>query len=149
MKQALKKILIFLAALILLFALFLAIEWVFVIFPNMQSAEGNIAEYEPGAVGVAESGRIDYNESHGAMYINNEIIVSVRASASSGTISSLFDNFDAEVDNSMSDIGIYRLIFHESMTYDDLESIIDEIKADPFVDDAYLNTVMVLENDNQ
>lgn len=147
MKKIIKKIAVFLIALILLFALFV-VAWVFLIFPSFVAPKDEIAEVEPGSIQIAEdSEKIDFNEANGVLYVNNEIIVFVRASASEDKIAALFDSFDAEIDESMADIDVYRLVFKEAMTYDDLESLIKKIKSDPIVENAYLNTVTEFEAD--
>ena len=138
---------LFLIALILLFALFV-VAWVFLIFPSFVAPKDEVAEVEPGSIQIAEdSEKIDFNEANGVLYVNNEIIVFVRASASEDKIAALFDSFDAEIDESMADIDVYRLVFKEAMTYDDLESLIKKIKSDPTVENAYLNTVTEFEAD--
>ena len=147
MKKIIKKIAVFLIALILLFALFV-VAWVFLIFPSFVAPKDEVAEVEPGSIQIAEdSEKIDFNEANGVLYVNNEIIVFVRASASEDKIAALFDSFDAEIDESMADIDVYRLVFKEAMTYDDLESLIKKIKSDPTVENAYLNTVTEFEAD--
>lgn len=147
MKKIIKKIAVFLIALILLIALFV-VAWVFLIFPSLVAPKDEVAEVEPGSVQIAEdSEKIDFNETNGVLYVNNEVIVFVRASASEDKIAALFDSFDAEIDESMADIDVYRLVFKEAMTYDDLESLIKEIKSNPIVENAYLNTVTEFEAD--
>ena len=147
MKKIIKKIAVFLIALILLLALFV-VAWVFLIFPSFVAPKDEVAEVEPGSVQIAEdSEKIDFNEANGVLYVNNEVIVFVRASATEDKIAALFDSFDAEIDESMADIGVYRLVFQKAMTYDDLESLIKKIKSDPIVENAYLNTVSEFEAD--
>lgn len=147
MKKIIKKIAVFLIVLILLLVLFV-VAWVFLIFPSFVAPKDEVAEVEPGSVQIAEdSEKIDFNEANGVLYVNNEVIVFVRASASEDKIAALFDSFDAEIDESMADIDVYRLVFKEAMTYDDLESLIKKIKSDPIVENAYLNTVTEFEAD--
>lgn len=147
MKKIIKKIVVFLIVLILLLVLFV-VAWVFLIFPSFVAPKDEVAEVEPGSVQIAEdSEKIDFNEANGVLYVNNEVIVFVRASASEDKIAALFDSFDAEIDESMADIDVYRLVFKEAMTYDDLESLIKKIKSDPIVENAYLNTVTEFEAD--
>lgn len=147
MKKIIKKIAVFLIALLLLLAI-LVVAWVFLIFPNFVAPKDEVAEVEPGAIEIAEeSEKIDFNESNGVLYVNNEVIVFVRSSASEDKISALLSSFEAEIDESMADIGVYRLVFPKVMTYDDLESLIKKIKSDPIVENAYLNTVTEFEAD--
>ncbi len=141
MKKIIKKIAVFSIALLLLLAVFV-VAWVFLIFPGFVAPKEEVAEVEPGAIEMAEeSEKIDFNESNGVLYVNNEVIVFVRVSASEDKISALFSSFEAEIDESMADIGVYRFVFQNAMTYDDLESLIQKIKSDPIVENAYLNTV--------
>jgi len=145
MKKALKRLLIVLLVLAVLFALFLA-AWVFLIYPNFV-AQGDPGE-EPGIVEIAEkSERIDFNEENGVPYMNNEVVVFVSASASEEEAADLLGRYDADVDDSMADIRVYRLVFGEAMEYGELEDLIEELKDDPIVEDAYLNTVTELETD--
>ncbi len=147
MKKKLKKILIFFISLLVLFALFV-VAWAFLIFPTFVAPKDEIAEVEPGTVEIAEeSEKIDLNESNGILYVNNEIIVFIRTSASPEKATVLMESFDAEIDSSMADIGVYRLVFKKAMTYDDLESLIKKIKADPIIENAYINTVTEFESD--
>lgn len=147
MKKIIKKIAIFLVALILLLALFV-VAWVFLIFPSFVAPKDEVAEVEPGSIQIAEnSEKIDFNEANGVLYVNNEVIIFVRASASEDKIAALFDSYDAEIDESMADIDVYRLVFKEAMTYDNLEALIKKIKANPIVENAYLNTVTEFEAD--
>ena len=147
MKKIIKKIAVFLIALILLLALFV-VAWVFLIFPSFVAPKDEVAEVEPGSVQIAEdSEKIDFNEANGVLYVNNEVIIFVRASASEDKIAALFDSYDAEIDESMADIDVYRLVFKEAMTYDNLEALIKKIKANPIVENAYLNTVTEFEAD--
>lgn len=147
MKKIIKKIAVFLIALILLLALFV-VAWVFLIFPSFVAPKDEVAEVETGSVQIAEdSEKIDFNESNGVLYVNNEVVVFVRSSASEEKIAALFNSFDAEIDESMADIDVYRLVFKEAMMYADLESLIKKIKSDPIVENAYLNTVTEFEAD--
>lgn len=147
MKKILKKTAVFFIALLLLFVL-LAAAWVFFIFPNFVAPDEEIAEAEPEFAEIAEeSEKIDFNDENGVLYVNNEIVVFVSATAAEDEISALFDTYDAEIDASMADIGVYRLVFKKGMTYDELESLLKKIKSDPVVEDAYLNTVTEFEAD--
>ena len=118
MKKIIKRIAIFLIVLLILTAVFLAM-WVFYIFPHFFTPKDEFVEDEPGIVELAEtSEKIDVNESSGLVYVNNEVIVLTKTWASEAKILALFDTLEAEVDSSMADIGVYRLIFQNSMTYE-------------------------------
>ena len=147
MKKTVKNLLIFLIALIFLLILF-SLAWAFFIFPNFISPKDEVEETETRFHKIAkESEKIDFNESNGMLYVNNEVVVFIKDETAKEKISALFDSFDAEVDESMSDINVYRLSFKKSMTYEELESLIKKIKSDSIVDNAYLNTVSEFESD--
>lgn len=148
MKKTLKIIIITLIALLLLFVLSIA-AWVFIVIPNLESAESGISEPGPAMSEIAEiSEKIDFNESNGVLYVNNEVVVFVRSSATEEKITALFDSLDAEIDDSMADIYVYRLVFREAMSYDELEAMVKRIKAESIVENAYLNTVTELQSDS-
>lgn len=147
MKKILKRILIAVVILLVLFVVFLA-AWVFLIFPTFFAGESETAEPQPGIVEKAEeSERIDFNSSNGVAYVNNEVVVFVKETADQKKISDLFDGLGAEIDDSMADIYLYRLIFRESMSYDELDSLVGRINAEPIVERAYINAVTELETD--
>lgn len=147
MKKILKRILIVVLVLLLLLALFVA-AWVFLIVPNWISPENESGELQLEFHEFAEeSETIDFNESNGVLYVNNEVVVFVEPSAAQEEIAALFDRYDADVDDSMADISVYKLIFRKGMTYDELESRVKKLKSNAIVEDAYLNTVVGLEED--
>ncbi len=146
MNKTLKKFLILLAVLILLFALFMA-AWVFLIFPRFVSPNRN-AQTEPGIVDLANaSEKVDLNESNGLIYVNNELVVFASPAASPESVRALLEPLGAQIDASMADIFVYRLVFKEAMSYEDLEALILKIKAEPIIEDAYLNPVTELTPD--
>ena len=148
MNKLIKKILIAAASVLLLFALFI-VAWVFLIFPNfVEPDQSEVSEPKPGPVSIAEeSEQVDFNEENGVLYVNNEVVVFIRTTAAQDRIDALFDSLDAEVDNTMADIGVYRLVFANAMSYDELESLINRIKSESIVENAYINTVTELESD--
>lgn len=147
MKKPFKKIIIFLIIALLLFVTFI-LAWAFFIYPNFFDKNDNVKEAEPGVIEVTEeSKRVDFNESNGILYVNNEIVIFIRESASPEKQSALLDSLDAEIDDTMADIGIYRVVFGNAMTYDELESLVNKLKSDPIVEDAYLNTVTEFSSD--
>lgn len=147
MKKIIKKIVIFFIVLVFLFVLFMGV-WAFFIFPNFIAVNNEHVENERGIAEIAEeSEKVDFNESNGVLYVNNEVIVFVRESAQEKEISALFDSFKSEVDEAMADIGVYRLVFKNAMRYDELEALIKKIQSDPIVENAYLNTVTEFEAD--
>ncbi|MGN0315923.1 MAG: S8 family serine peptidase [Fusicatenibacter sp.] len=147
MKKKIKKAVIALVLVLLLFAGFL-VMWVWFIFPHVypsQSEEGNAPI---GHVEIAEkSETIDFDEETGMLYVNNEIVVLIREAASEEEIGEFLKGYDAEIDDSMADIGIYKLTFPEAMEYETLTDLVKEMKASPVAEDAYLNLVTELEED--
>ena len=134
MRKILKRLGIGLAVALLLFALFLA-AWVLVIFPNFVDTGRQPDEDEPGMVELAEeSPRIDFRESNGMLYINNEVVVFLRTSVEAEEAAAFLASYEAEVDDAMADIGIYKLIFPEAMTYEELEELLREIRSHDLVE---------------
>ncbi|MCR4650292.1 MAG: S8 family serine peptidase [Lachnospiraceae bacterium] len=84
---------------------------------------------------------IDFNTDKGILYINNEIIVYMDEYASDEETERLLSSMDVMADDSMKDIGIYRLIFTEAMSYEELETKIKVLKSNPLVEDAFINYV--------
>ena len=149
MRKILKRLGIGLAVALLFFALFLA-AWVLVIFPNFVDTGRQPDEDEPGMVELAEeSPRIDFRESNGMLYINNEVVVFLRTSVEAEEAAAFLASYEAEVDDAMADIGIYKLIFPEALTYEELEELLREIRSHDLVENAYLNTVTQWETDTQ
>lgn len=147
MKKTLKKLLIVLMILLLLFAAFL-VAWVFLIYPRFVAPKAEAVEPDTGFSEIAaESEHIDFNESKGILYVNNEVVVFVEDGATPESISALFAPWKAQVDDTMGDIGLYKLVLEEAMSYEDLNALLQTLKADPIVTDAYLNTVTALETD--
>lgn len=147
MKKILKKAAVVLIVLILLLALFVA-SWAFFLGPRLVATGDGTTDIASEFIQLAEeSEKIDFNELNGVLYVNNEIIVFIKASVTEEQVSALFASYNAQVDDSMSDIDVYRLILNEAMTYSDLESLVGKIKADPIVEDAYVNAVSGFEAD--
>ena len=139
MKKKLKGFLAFLAILLGLAVLTTA-GVVFVLPRFINASEDTSSEIE-----MPE--KMEINESNGMLYMNNEAIIFIRQPVRQEAVAELFEAYEAQVDDSMADIGIYRLIFQESMEYDELEDLIEELKEDPNVEDAYLNLGIEFEED--
>lgn len=82
---------------------------------------------------------VDCDVETGTYYINNEIILFAGTGATEEQINGLLSGLGAQVDKSMADIAVYRLIYPEAMTYEELNALVEQLKADPLVEDAYLN----------
>ncbi len=149
MSKSLKTVLIVFASAIGAFVAFLLL-WALVLFPNFIEKKGSSDEESSEGPTLAEvadlSPVIDRNDADGTVYVNNEIIVFIDPETSNAQRDQFFESLGAEVDDSMGDIGVYRLIFGNSMTHDDLQALIEELKTQPIVDDAYLNLVTEFEN---
>jgi len=89
-----------------------------------------------------EAENVDYNRENGRLYVNNEVVVYVSMSASMEEIEAFMRQYDGQVDASMADIGIYRLVLREAMTYEALEALVAEMRNGEIVEDAFLNSVV-------
>ena len=148
MNKVLKKLLIAFAVLVLCVAAFL-VSWVYLIFPKLQNSD-LYRSTDPSArieTIAEENEQIDFNESSGLLYVNNEIVVVAAADAGSGDMNALAAEQGATIDDTMADIGIYKFTYPARMSYKKLESTITEIKENLSVADAYFNTVSPLEAD--
>ena len=145
MKKMVKRLIILLIVLLFLAASFIA-AWTFLIFPNFVSPKIESEKEEAEIAAAPEN--MELNESNGVRYMNNEVIVFVRASAAQDEIDDLFASYEAQVDDSMAEIGLYRLLLPESMDYDKLEDLVEDLKDEPNVEEAYLNPVVELEADD-
>lgn len=141
MPKGLKVLLIGLLILIFLAAL-VFVGWRFVLFPAV--VEEQVTSPDPLAEMEAfaeEAENVDLDDETGMLYVNNEVIVFFAASASQKEIQDLLSDQDADVDEAMADLGIYRLIYPDAMPYEDLEHLVRKLKRQPIVEDAYINLV--------
>ena len=148
MNSLLKKFLIGLLVLVLVTVLILA-AWVFLISPNLERKKAIEPEEAAKDIEkiVKEYDQVDFNEELGLPYINNEVIVVATEYAGTREIESLAWRFDATVDSTMGDIGIYRFSFPVSKSYSELERIVNDLKRNELVEDAYLSLVSSVEPD--
>jgi hypothetical protein len=84
------------------------------------------------------AGNISLNKENGLRYVNNEVIVVTYDGVTLTEVEAIADEFSANIDSAMDDIGILRFQFDNPMTYDELNQIIDKIKKYEIVEDAYL-----------
>lgn len=84
---------------------------------------------------------VDYDEESGILYVNNRIIVVVASNCDIETVALLAGNFGVTLDDSMADIGIFAFEFEETKKYAELQSIIENIKDNLWVQEAYLDVV--------
>lgn len=90
---------------------------------------------------LSENDHIKLNEENGIIYVTNEIIVISKIDAQIDDIRNLAIEQSATIDESMADIGIYRFIYGEPMSYEDINTKIEAFKQNELVDDAYYNIV--------
>lgn len=85
---------------------------------------------------------ITFSESTGMLYINNEIVVMANKSARESDIRSLAGEYEAEIADFDSDLGVYLLRFSKKMSISTIESLAAELKEHSIVDDAFVNPVI-------
>ncbi|MBM6676284.1 S8 family serine peptidase [Olsenella uli] len=96
-----------------------------------------------------QSERVDIDESSGIVYVNNEILVYTTTDADPDEAKALFSSVGAsDVDETMADIGLYRLVFSDAMSYEELNSVVETLSESPLVDTASIDPVSTLENDD-
>lgn len=88
---------------------------------------------------------ISYDEESGVAYVNNEIVIIAKEDASQTDIESLAKRYDASISNSMEDIGIYKVSFNGALDLAELEKKVNKLKNEKIIDDAYINTIILLE----
>lgn len=142
MKRWIKRVLIFLAAACLL----LAAGWMFLLSPTL-SPENSAGGVEEIIQLVSESPYIDFDQDTGILYVNNEVIVFLDSDASPQQVQAFLDFQQAQVDDFMADLHIYRLIYPQQMTFDELEGLVEQLKSNAIVEDAYPNPVILSDSD--
>ncbi len=148
MKTKTKKILIISTVSVLVFALIMSALYMFVISPLLVKADVSGIDTVAEMTKFAENAEtVDFDTDSGMLYVNNEVIVYAKATATAEELATLFKSFDAVADDAMADIGIYKLTLKSAKSYDELEDIVDDIKDSKLVDDAYLNLVSKIEAD--
>lgn len=80
-------------------------------------------EVEPG----------DIAEYNGVQYINNEIIVIMEDGVTDEQVDELFSKYNADVDKSLAEQDLYLMVFPEVMSYEQINSLVEELEADPIV----------------
>ena len=96
-----------------------------------------------------ENEYVEFNEENGIIYVNDEIIIVSKEDAQIDDIRNLAIEQNATIDEAMSDIGIYRFIYSEPMSYEDINTKIEALKQNALVDDAYYNIVSLDESDTE
>ena len=85
---------------------------------------------------------IGFDAATGTPYIDNEVLVTLAEDADATEAEELLSSLGASVDESMADLGIYRITYADALSYDELNAKVEELKANPLVEDAYLNLVV-------
>ena len=95
-----------------------------------------------------QSERVDLDESSGVAYVNNEVIVYLALDANADDAAGLFSSVGAsDVDDTMGDIGLYRLVFPDAMSHEELISVVATLSESPLVSSASLDPVIMPEED--
>ena len=76
--------------------------------------------------------------------VPDEIILSFRETATEQQITAYLSRLDAVVDDTLSDIGMYRLKLPVSLSLEELDILADTLREAEIVENVYLNTVMQL-----
>jgi len=92
---------------------------------------------------------IDFNHETGSLYINNEVIVMVYEHVPLESVATLAERINAEIVYAMEDIGFYQFRLERSMSYAELNGLIDTLKNDAIVENAFFNDVFELEHDSE
>ena len=146
MKKGMKKFLIGLIIFVVVAIALLAL-WVFLIYPKFVRNSDNHSSVDLAKF-AKNTPHVELDKKSGMMYIDNEIVVISSEYASATDISSVAAGIGASVDSSMADIGIYKFNFGTPKSSDELNTILENVKNNPYVDDAYLNLVIVEDEDS-
>lgn len=94
-----------------------------------------------------EYSEISYDEKKKIPYINNEIIIIAAEDASYEDIQAIASKYDGFIAESLSDIGVYKIRLNDSEKYNDLQKLADKITNEAAVENAFVSTVTLLEED--
>ena len=90
---------------------------------------------------------VDFDQENGLLYVNSDVILVAKEAVQKKDILRLAEENDAEADTTMSDIGVYRLIYDDAMTYGELDAAVQELRKDPRVENAHFNVVTSFSGD--
>lgn len=91
-----------------------------------------------------QSDFIDFDESSGEAYVNNELLVYAKQDTDADEAEQLFLSVGvSSVDGTMSDIGLYRLVFPNVMSYEELKDIISTLSEESMVSSAEFNPIVL------
>ncbi|WP_455139870.1 S8 family serine peptidase [Thermophilibacter sp.] len=92
---------------------------------------------------LAEKSELVDVSPDGVTYVNSEVLVYAADGADDGQLRELFSSVGAaDVDDSLADLTLYRLVFPDSLPYDDLSAKLDALNASPLVEQAMLDPVV-------
>ena len=92
---------------------------------------------------------INFDKSSGEAYVNNELLVYVEQDADADEAEQLFSSVGvSSVDDTMSDIGLYRLVFPSAMSREELEDIISTLSENTIVSSAELDPIVLSDDDD-
>ena len=91
---------------------------------------------------------VDLNKDNGILYVNSDLVLIAEKGVSSETIRKLAEEYDAELDRTLEEIGVYRFAFRDPMTYEELEKTALRLKDHPAVENAHLNIVVSFSGDS-
>lgn len=145
MKSGQRKMLIALVCVLAALIICLLILGAFVAGRLIVSSRNGDRE-QPAALSAEEFAKevesVDYNRENGQLYVNNEVVVYFSMSASREEIDGFLQQYDAKPDASMGDIGIYRLVFRDAMTYEELKDLTAQMQQNTIVEKVALNSVL-------
>lgn len=90
---------------------------------------------------------VSYDEKKNIPFINDEIIVIAAEAATEEDISVLAEKYDGYIGESLDDIGVYKIKLNKSEKYSELEKTVNKLLKDPSVENAFISTVTILENE--
>lgn len=131
-----------LLAAVLLAALWILVSWLRLPRPEEGGIEDPAKAFKEFA---RENKHVDYNRETGMLYVNNEILVFAADWTAPEDIRELAQRYAARLDESLADIGVYRFSFDESMSYQELNGVLEELLREDAVEDAMMNVVCVQE----
>lgn len=135
---------------LVLFALFVCAVWLLDHFGILPVQSGS-DDSNPDAVYTTEEARefagqsesVNYDEETGTLYLNSRLLVVAEEGTEEDSIEDLAEDYQAELDLSMEELGIYALTLDEEMSYSELNELGDEITQQyDFVDDVYLDYII-------
>ena len=119
---------------------------------NAELTEGKIENPAEAYRKIAsENENVTYDEAQGFAFINNRIMVIMKNNSGDkynsekNRIEQIAQNYDAEVDESMGSLGIYRLILPQSKNHSELSNIAEEIAKNDRIDSAFIDPVSLYE----